>query len=246
MKKLEISRLMDEYVDNEFFPKGGSVADSEAVKGWVLANAKAPARGKKKQTPKKKKKALLVAALAAVLVVLAGAGFPYLQHRLVAGDLIFEQTNDGRITALVHYGPIVEEENGRLFFNPDDGQRVDITDLISEETPYIYDGSDSDSGKSYYIIIGGRPEHYGYLEWITAPSPFDDDPASGAAGENGQRIRTVYTLEYIEQGDTHTGGSFFDIGTVQLFEGMDTPWLLAGMDQLGIPYEHISETLEKF
>ena len=43
MKRLEISRLMDEYEDNEFFPQGGETADLQAVKARVLAQA-APAK----------------------------------------------------------------------------------------------------------------------------------------------------------------------------------------------------------
>ena len=139
MRRFEISRLMDEYEDNEFFPQGGETADLQAVKARVLAQA-APA--KRRRMPRKM--TLLAAALAVVLVVLAGAGYPYIQHRLVSGELFFQQTADSRITGLVHYGPVIEEEDGRLFFHPDGGQRVDITDLVSEETPYIYDGSSLD------------------------------------------------------------------------------------------------------
>ena len=37
MRRLEISRLMDEYVDNEFFPQDREAADAQAVKARVLA-----------------------------------------------------------------------------------------------------------------------------------------------------------------------------------------------------------------
>ena len=104
MKRLEISKLMDEYTDTEFFPTGGSVADPTAVKSRVLSYMKAPAQ--KKQILRKKK-VLLTAALAAVMVLLVGAGFPYIQHQLVGGTLTYEETGDGRITALVrrYYRP---------------------------------------------------------------------------------------------------------------------------------------------
>ena len=36
MKRLRISELMDEYVDNEFFPQGGRTADVQAVKALSL------------------------------------------------------------------------------------------------------------------------------------------------------------------------------------------------------------------
>ena len=71
MKKLEISRLMDEYTDNEFFPQEGETADPPAVKARVLAQA-APAN---RRAPRKKR-LLWAAALAAVMVLLVGAGLP--------------------------------------------------------------------------------------------------------------------------------------------------------------------------
>ena len=48
MKRLEISRLMDEYQDNEFFPEEGSSAGTQAVKDRVLAQARP---GKKRRIP---------------------------------------------------------------------------------------------------------------------------------------------------------------------------------------------------
>ena len=70
MKRLEISKLMDEYTDTEFFPTGGSTADLEAVKGRVLAQA-APAKRRRRPL----KMALLAAAIAggSWLLVRAGA-----------------------------------------------------------------------------------------------------------------------------------------------------------------------------
>lgn len=60
MKKLEISRLMDEYTDTEVFPEGGNAVDVQAVKDRVLARA-VPA--KKRRAPHWKT-TLIAAALA--------------------------------------------------------------------------------------------------------------------------------------------------------------------------------------
>lgn len=245
MKRLRISELMDEYTDDEFFPSGGSVSSPEAIKGRVLATAKVPAD--KKRMPRRKK-LLLSAALAAMMALLLGAGLPFIQHQLVSGELFFQQNADGsKITGLVHYGPpLVELEDGRLFFNQDEGLRVDVTDLISDEAPYIFDGSDPDSGKTYYIIAGGTPEYYGYLEWIVAPNPFDygDYPQPSAAfDENGPRLTTSYAFTGVsrENGEIHYGSLSSDDGTVQVEDEMYQPWLLAGMAQIGIPYADPSE-----
>lgn len=234
MKRLEISRLMDEYVDNEFFPAGGSVADSEAVKGWVLANVKAPVQKKRKPA---KKKVRLAVTLAAVMLLLVGAGFPYVQHRLVDGEMIFKQTSDGRITALVHYGPVVEEEGGRLFFNPADGQRLDITDMVSEETPYIYDGSDLDTDLTYYVIMGGTPDFYGCFEWIDAPYPFDDSNGSVEFITGAEKGRCTTYMYFMDGPDrvNDVGGS--GMGAVHWEDVLDHAWLLAGLKELDIPYE---------
>lgn len=242
MKRLEISRLMDEYTDTEFFPTGGSVANPEAVKGWVLANVKAPVV--KKRMPRKKK-LLLAAALAAMLVVLVGAGFPYIQHRLVGGTLSFEQTTDGRITAFVHNSEVMELESGRLYFNQDDGQRIDVTDLISEETPYLYDGSDPNAGTIYYIILGGTPECYGYLEWIQTPYPFEDGATN--FDENGDPVSITYGFELNtpdpDGSDNRQLAHGFETA-LSLNDSMDLPWLLTGVEQLGIPYWVPSEDEE--
>ncbi len=236
MKRLTISKLMDEYTDTEFFPTGGSTANPEAVKGWVLANAK-PAK-QKKQMPRRKK-VLLAAALAAVMVVLAGAGFPYIQHRLVGGTLSFQQNADGsRITAFVHNSEVVKYEDGRLIFTQDDGQRIDITDLVGEETPYIYDGSDPDTGMAYYIIMGGTPESFGWFEWIQTPYLFDDGAVDFDENGNPVSITSGFVLTNPENNRRSVGG----FGGVYWDDAMDHPWLLAGMEQLGITFDEPPET----
>lgn len=235
MKRLTISKLMDEYQDNEVFPQGGSAADVEAVKNRVLAGAKTPA--KQRGRIPTRKKVLLAGALAAIMVVLVGAGLPYIQHQLANGTLSYEQTGDGRITALVHYGPVMYLENGRIFFTQDDGQSVDITDLISEETPYIYDGSDPSSGMMYYIIMGGTPDRFGHLEWIETPDPFDDD----SPYDHDRKMSVAYAF-MVSDAENHQRNIGTARANIMLLEDeMRLPWLMAGIDELGIPYTDPSE-----
>lgn len=237
MKRLTISKLMDEYTDTEFFPTGGSTANPEAVKGWVLASAKSTKQ--KKQAPRRKK-VLLAAVLAAVMLVLVGAGYPYFQHRLVDGTLSFQQNADGsRIIAFVHNSEVVKYEDGRLIFTQNDGRRVDITDMVSEETPYIYDGSDPDTGMTYYVIMGGTPESFGWFEWIQTPYPYDDNGAVNF-DENGNpvSITSGFVLSNPEDNRCNIGnfgGAYWD-------DAMDLPWLLAGVEQLGIAFDEPPET----
>lgn len=232
MKRLEISRLMDEYRDDEFFPEGGSAADPEAVKGWVLANAK-PAKQKKQ--PPTKKKLLVAAALAAAMVVLAGAGLPYIvyvQYQLATGSVIFEQTEDSKRMTYHGSGTTVQCEDGRLIFTQADGQRMDVTDLVSEDTPYIFDGSDSEAGTISYTIIGGTPECFGWMDWTQVPYPYDDGKAVNF-DESGDPVEIFYGYALINYSeDFRRGGGGGD--TVFMKEYMKRPWLLAGIEQLGI------------
>ena len=236
MKRLEISRLMDEYQDNEFFPEGGSVADAQAVKDRVLVNVKAPAE---KAWKPAKKKLLLAAALAAVLVVLVGAGFPYIEHKLIGGTLSFEQTSNGRITAFVHNSEMVKCEDDRLIFTANDGQRIDITDLIDQDTPYIYDGSDPDTGSIYYVVMGGTPMSFGWFEWIQTPYAFDD--GAYYFDENGNPVSILFNFELVTPGDDRRG--VFGHEAVCLDDDMALPWLLAGAEQLGITFQEAVESV---
>ena len=237
MKRIRISKLMDEYTDKEFFPTGGSVVSTEAVKARVLAQVKASTPAKQKQMPRKKK-VLLAAALAAALL-LAGAGYPLIQHRLVGGELRFEQRPNERTASLIHYNNVVESEDGRLFFDRDDGQRIDITDLVSEDTPYIYDCSDPDTGMIYYIVMGGTPEAYGWLEWIQVPYPFDDSNSDGYYAldfdRNGNPVTIIYDFEFSSLEDNNYGVSGMGYSGVCLDDFTPPSWLLAAVEELGIP-----------
>ena len=232
MKRLRISSLMDEYTDTEFFPEGGSAVSPEAVKDRVLAMATAPIRRKQKMP--RKKKILLAAALAAAMVLLMAAGYPYIKYSFAGGMLSFEQTADSRITTFVQ-NEVVKYEEGRLIFTRDDGQRMDITDLVSEETPYIYDGSDPDTGMIYYVVMGGTPESYGWFEWIQVPYPFDDDYAINF-DESGNPVDILYDFVLIDHPSVNDGRSVSGSGSVYLDDSMNLPWLLTGAERLGITF----------
>ena len=56
------------------------------------------------------------------------------------------------------------------------GQRVDVTDQVDENTPYVDTWWDEE-GNLYYVIVGGTPEDYGWYQGVTAPD--------GSGGGNG-------------------------------------------------------------
>lgn len=168
MKRLEISKLMDEYQDNEFFPEGEAAADVQAVKNRVLAQA---APGKRRRSP------LKMALLAAVLTVgcalcIAAAGPLTHLYRMVSGDSVLIQTDPtGQYYLRISWADIntpIVLEDGRLWLLLED-QRTDVTDLIDEDTPYIVEGEDPDSGLKNYLIVGGTPEDYGWQIWMEMP-----------------------------------------------------------------------------
>ena len=233
MKRLRISSLMDEYTDTEFFPTGGSAVDPKAVKERVLAQAMAAAPTRRKQKMPRKKKILLAAALAAALVLLVGAGYPFFQQQLVNGSLSFGQDERGKYVSYEQRDNIIEEEDGRLYFSPEDGQRIDITDLVSEETPYIYDASDPDTGMVYYIVMGGTPESFGWFEWIQTPYPFDDDLAF-SFDEDGNPVTIIYDFAFV--GPEIDNYGVCGMGYTFCLDDFDPPlWLLSAIEELDIP-----------
>ncbi|MBD5084237.1 MAG: hypothetical protein HDT33_04025 [Clostridiales bacterium] len=241
MKQLEISRLMDEYTDTEFFPEGGSVADTQEVKDMVLANVKAPA-GKKRMPARKK--VLLAATLAAVMVVLVGAGYLERTYHLASGTIGFSESAKGRIISIKMDSAPLELEDGQLFLVMD-GERTDITDLIDENVPYISDLSNPSEDMTSYLILGGTPEHYGWLQWFTVPDPYTDNPNYvSIADDNGIVYGYEFTFITVRDGTPYQVGGvgtsnpdwrmFSDFNTE--IDIADFQWLQTAADQLGIPF----------
>ena len=169
MKRLKISRLMDEYTDTEFFPAGGSVVDPEVITERVLAQA-TPA--KRRGVPPTKM-ILLAAALAAGCLLSVAAGLPMRAYRLVTGDPMVVQTDRAgwyhTYISLENGAPVILED-GRLRLELPNGERTDITDFIDADTPYIVEGEDRETGLKNYLVVGGTPEDYGLVIYQEMPS----------------------------------------------------------------------------
>lgn len=179
MKKLEISKLMNGYLDEQLQPKEGLV-DRERVKELVRARI-----GRRRV---QKRRVLLAAAVLAVCLGLVGWSCAE-----VYGERIFRLVGGGQITigdsGEEHY---VEahpsdgyDENGKpLAVSLEEdrlwvvarGQRVDVTDQVDEKTPYVDTWWDGE-GNLYYVIVGGTPEDYGWYEGVTVP-----DGSGGGSG----------------------------------------------------------------
>ena len=177
-KEIKITELMRDYTDDEFGIEGENAADTEKVVEKVMAKVKP------KRTTRTSWFKVLIAA--AALVCLMGA---------TAANGFFFTTTSGESIAyyigwdgMVHYegtshldgtealSRVVRLENGRLYFVADGG-KTDITDLIDEETPYIYKLHDLPADKpncENYIIVGGTPKQYGFISFVPHDSLSDE------------------------------------------------------------------------
>lgn len=175
MKKLEISKLMNGYLDEQLQPKEGLV-DRERVKELVRARM-----GRRRV---QKRRVLLAAAVLAVCLGLVGWSYGERIFQLVGGGQVTIGGSGGEGYGEVHTSDgydengqplVVSLEEGRLWVVAR-GQRVDVTDRVDENTPYVDTWWDGE-GNLYYVIVGGTPEDYDWYEGVTAPD--------GSGGGNG-------------------------------------------------------------
>lgn len=105
------------------------------------------------------------------------------------GGVVSSQDENGSTsTFTINEDLPAEVRGGRLYFMAN-GENIDITDLCSVDTAYIYTLED-DTGILHYIIVGGTPDNWGYQIFMKDPSCADGDPdgwiAGGAANHCGQ------------------------------------------------------------
>ena len=105
---------------------------------------------------------LLAAVVAAALCLMGAAGI--LQHfRLWSGADVIQKEQHFSVDFSTISDP-VRTENGRVLLTVGRVE-IDITDLIDQDTPYLYTGENA--GLPAYLIVGGTPENLGYAEvWI--------------------------------------------------------------------------------
>ena len=188
--KLEISKLMDHYTDTEFIPEEGNYVDTDNVRDRVMAQIPA-----KKKHPLKFKVAVVAAAMAAC-VGLTAAGLPNQVYHLISGGSAIFGANQASITLPSDEegtSPIMEE-GGRLWFVAD-GQKTDITDQVSEDTPYLY-ATEDEGGIRHYFAVGGTQGDYGWAEWLVT--------------QDGEELGAAYNIQtegYVElDGKTYAYG----------------------------------------
>ena len=170
LKKLELSRLMDAYRDAEFEPKEEVLVNREGIKETVMGTVR-----KKRRTARKA--VVLAAALAACLALVGFTWGEQIIQLISGGQVTIGQTGIGggygTVTMSDGYDEdgnptVIALEEGRLWFVAD-GQRLDVTDQIDDETPYVHTRVD-EQGNLHYWIVGGTTEDYGWFEGVKLPN----------------------------------------------------------------------------
>lgn len=121
---------------------------------------------KKRRMPKAGK-IVLAAALAVGCVLSIAAGLPAQVYHFIGGGSVTvdPNTNTAYYDRLNAVPPAEVDESGRLWLTVDD-QRLDITDKISEDTPYLYERTDPATGQKGYLLLGGTVDDFGWMEWF--------------------------------------------------------------------------------
>ena len=176
LKRIDLFELMNAYEDEEFEPKEGCFVSENQVKETVLAQV-----GQKKRHGRK---VLVLAAALAACLALAGWTYGEQIYHFFSGSQVTIGGNVGIGSGTVTLSDGLDEngdhtiltlEDGRLWFVAG-GQRVDVTDQMDEDAPYVWIQWLED-GSLHYIIVGGTPEDYGWFEGVTFP-----DGSGGGSG----------------------------------------------------------------
>ena len=174
-------------------------------------------------------KVVLAAALAVGCVLSIAAGLPAQVYNFMSGGsmTVLPGTNEvyleAGFTGAEEDAP-VRAENDRLWLAAD-GQKLDITDQVDENTPYIHEHTDPATGNKGYLIAGGTPEDFGWVEIVQ----FEIDGSIAMSGNNYDTVSIAELYEAQKAQKEANGGTFEMVDP-----GSHRPWLQAAIDQLGL------------
>ncbi len=136
MKRIDLFQLMNAFQDEEFEPEEECFVDRNKVKETVLAQVR--------QKKRKGRTVLVLAAALAACLALAGWSCGEQIYQFFSGGWVSIGGADDGPTIAMSNGldengepTIISLENGRLWFVAD-GQRVDVTSQVNENTPYVW------------------------------------------------------------------------------------------------------------
>ena len=188
-------------------------------------------RPAKRRSPRALGMALVAAALAAGCVLCVAAGLPAQVYHFIAGGSTAIEADGGEahITIDNEAASPVTVENGRLMFEAD-GQKLDVTDKVDADTPYIYERTDPKTGNKGYVILGGTVDDYGWAEFFLT-----EDGACSMAGENAWDYMVPIDGRDIPFGElTEAQMDLLNGDGGALMKTVNRPWLDEGIAQLGL------------
>lgn len=182
-------------------------------------------------------KIALAAALAVGCVLSIAAGLPAQVYSFMTGGTltVFPGT-DYSIIEVSANSPVTLED-GRIMLAVN-GKKLDITDKIDGNTPYIVENTDEANGTCGYFIAGGTPEDFGWVEL-----PILDGLVAGASGCNFEKdwytmpdgtvicLSDLPVQEQMKLAEENGNGHLALTYTVT-----NTPWFQAALDQLGLEW----------
>lgn len=179
---------------------------------------------------------VLAAALAVGCVLSIAAGLPAQVYNFMSGGSVVIDAGGGDHDSVVwdlrdeDYTPIVQEDGKLWFVNGE--ERTDLTGLIDENTPYIYEHTDPKTGNKGYVIMGGTLDHFGWAEF------FGTEDGTGSL--TGLDYADTYLLiDGVRQPsyemtpelvDKLNGDSGYEL------EPVNRPWFQTALEQLGLEF----------
>ena len=175
---------------------------------------------------------VLAAALAVGCVLSIAAGLPAQVYNFMSGGTVSVNENGGSNDwSMDEVNPPIVQEDGMLWF-VNGGERTDLTGLIDEDTPYIYENTDPATGNKGYVIVGGTVDHFGWAEIF--------ETESGAASLIGLDYDDTYlTIDGVRQPSYELSEELVEKLNHDPSYKLDTvnrPWFQAALDQLGLEY----------
>lgn len=187
-------------------------------------------KGTQKRRMPRAGKLILAAALAVGCVLSIAAGLPAKVYHFATGSQFYMMPGTDKTGMTV--GDVVapvKAEGGRLWFEAD-GQKIDITDQVDENTPYIYERSDPATGEKGYIIAGGTVENFGWIECAVI-----DGKIAAGTEQNARDTRVTLPdgskVPFAELTDAQRAELADEDGGIYSSYA-NYPWLDAALDQL--------------
>ena len=193
-------------------------------------------KGTQKRRMPRTRTMILAAALAVGALLSIAAGLPARVYNFMTGGrIVYTAPGEGSLS--VDANAPIRAEDGRLWFDVD-GQTIDITDQVDENTPYIYEHTDPDTGEKGCVVVGGTVEAFGWTEFSII-----DGEIMAVLGQNyadymvrlpdGSNVnRKDLTDEQWKQLTEKDDGSPAVIAVREVIH----PWLQAALDQLGLEW----------